>query len=153
MISYNIYEDHLKSLLRFCSDFAAQLSTDMDTPFEAVFFDAYDEFDQLPAGSLIGPAAYSFDIDDHLVTVKAMLCIATENDENTFRLTKAMGKLTQLMLPTKRMKVYSAEDGSQIGQMTILDGVRVLAQGGGGGRAMKYLAFMAASDVTLDLAS
>lgn len=153
MISYNIYEDHLKSVLRFCSDFAALLAKDTGTTFQPTFFDAYEEFDQLPRGALIGPAGYGLDIDDHVVTIRVMIGVATENDENTFLLTKVMGKLTQRLLPTKRITVFDSVSGSEIGALSILNGVRILPEGAGGGRAMKYIAFMAASDVTLDLSS
>jgi hypothetical protein len=151
MISTNVYEDHLSSLLKFCTDFAASISVDGEPAFQAVFFDAYDEFDQLPAGSLIGPAGYALDVDEHVVTIKVMIGVATEMDPNTFRLTKAMGKLTQRLLPTRRIAVFDADTGTAIGTLTVLDGIRVLPEAGGGGRSMKYLAFMASSDVTADL--
>jgi hypothetical protein len=153
MSSTNVYEDHLKSLLRFCSDFAEDINVPGEPAFKPVFFDAYEEFDQLPQGSLIGLAGYALDIDEHLVTLNGMIGVVTENDQNAFRLTKAMGKLTQRLLPTKRVTVFDAEGGDAIGQLTLLNGVRILPEGAGGGRTMKYLAFTATSDVTVDLSS
>lgn len=153
MISTNVYGDHLASLMKFCKDFAAQLNVEGDDPFTPVLLDAYDDYEQLPTGSLIGVAGYSIDIDEHLVSVKTMIGIGTENDTNTFRLTAAMSKLVQRLLPTKRIDVVDSETGALLGVMTIENGVRVMPASNAGGRTMKYIAFMASSGVTVDLSS
>jgi hypothetical protein len=153
MISTNVYGDHLASLMKFCKDFATQLNVVDEDPFEPVLLDAYDDYEQLPKGSLIGVAGYAIDIDEHIVSVKVMIGIGTENDTNTFRLTAAMNKLVQRLLPTKRLDVVDCETGALLGVMTIENGVRVMPASNAGGRTMKYVAFMAQSGVTVDLGS
>jgi hypothetical protein len=153
MISENIYEDLLASLMKFCKDFAAEINVVDEDPFQPVLLDALNDYEQLPKGSLIGVAGYTIDIDEHLVSVKTMIGIGTENDTNTFRLTAAMGKLVNRLLPTKRIDVIDSVTGEVLGGMSIESGVRVMPASNAGGRTMKYIAFMASSDVTVALSS
>lgn len=151
MITTNVYGDHLASLMKFCADFAAEINVPGEDPFQPVLLDAYDTYEQLPSGSLIGVAGYALDIDEHLPSITVMIGLGTENDLNTFRLTAAMNKLVQRLLPTKRIAVVDSVTGEQLGQMTIENGVRTMPSSAVDGRTMKYVAFMAASDVTVDL--
>ena len=151
MISTNVYGDHLSSLMKFCKDFATEINVPDEPPFQPVLLDAYEDYAELPKGSIIGVAGYSLDIDEHLVSVKVMIGIGTENDPNTFRLTAAMGKLVTRLLPTKKIEVVDSETGDQLGLMVIENGIRTLPSSGEGGRTMKYVALMASSDVTVDL--
>lgn len=151
MISNNVYGDHLSSLMKFCADFAVGLNGPDEDPFQPVLLDAYESWEELPKGSIIGVAGYAIDIDEHLVTVRCMLGIGTENDTNTFRLTAAISKLVQRVLPTKRIDVVDAETGAPLGQMVIENGVRTMPSSGQDGRTMKYVAIMAQSNVTVGL--
>jgi hypothetical protein len=153
MTSTNVYGDHLASLMKFCAEFAAEINVPDEDPFQPVLLDSYEDYDQIPKGSLIGVAGYAIDIDEHIVSVKTMIGIGTENDTNTFRLTAAMSKLVTRLLPTKRIDVVDSETGDVLGQMTIDTGVRVMPASNAAGRTMKYIAFMASSGVTVDLSS
>jgi hypothetical protein len=153
MITTNAYGDHLSSLLKFCGDFAEEINVPGQPKFQTVYLDAYEDYESLPAGSLIGVAGYTIGIDEHLAHVTLMIGLATENDANEFRLTAAMGKLLNRLLPTKRIDVVDSETGEQLGQMTIENGIRTMPSSGAMGRAMKYVAFTASSDVTVDLSS
>lgn len=151
MTSTNLYGDLLASLLRFCGNFSTKLKVKTGQPFQAVFFDSYQDYEELPSGNLIGVAQYALDIDEHITTVSAVVGIATMDDTNDFLLGEAMGLLVQQLLPTKGIEVVDATTGSRLGDMRIQTGVRVLPAGGGAGRSMKWIAFMATSTVTADL--
>ncbi|OJB45850.1 hypothetical protein BGV57_02975 [Burkholderia ubonensis] len=153
MKSENLYGDHLSSLLRFCADQATSLQASTGISLQPVFFDSYNDYDKLPSGNLIGVAQYSLDFDEHLTTVSAVVGVATENDTNDFNLTRVMSALVQRLLPTKSIDVLDALKGNKLGTMVVQNGVRVLPVGGGLGRSMKWVAFMASSTVTADLSS
>lgn len=153
MISTNVYGDHLSSLLKFCGEFSTEINVDGDGPFQPVYLDAYEDYESLPKGSLIGIAGFTIEVDEHLCHITAMIGIGTENDANAFRLTAAMGKLVNRLLPTKRIAVVDAESGDQLGMMTVENGIRTMPSSGANGRTMKYLAFTASSDVTVDLSA
>jgi hypothetical protein len=149
----NVYGDHLASLLKFCADFAEAINVPGQDKFEPVFLDAYEDYESLPTGSLIGVAGYSIEVDEHLANITVMIGVATENDVNEFRLTAAMGKLMNRLLPTKIIVVYDAETGDVLGKMTIQNGIRTMPSSGVEGRSIKYIAIHAASDVTVDLSA
>jgi hypothetical protein len=149
----NVYGDHLASLLKFCGDFAEVINVPGEPKFQPVYLDAYEDYESLPSGSLIGVAGYTVEVDEHLPRVILMIGLATENDVNEFRLTAAMGKLMTRLLPTKIIPVWDALTGDVLGRMTIQNGVRTMPSSGALGRSVKYIAFTAASDVTVDLSA
>jgi hypothetical protein len=151
MITKNAYGDHLASLLKFCGDFIDEINVPGQDKFQVCYLDSYEDYESLPKGSLIGVAGYTIEIDEHLSRITAMIGLGTENDANEFRLTAAMGKLLTRLLPTKRIAVVDAETGESLGQLVIENGIRTMPSSGAMGRSMKYLAFSASSDVTVDL--
>ncbi|AJD82910.1 hypothetical protein PJWF_00016 [Achromobacter phage JWF] len=154
-VSNDPYLDHMASVRAFCNRMlqTGNLGLDVDTTGKGplVDFDSYGDSDDLPPKDLIGPASFSLDIDEHLVSITVMIGICTQNDLNSQRLNKAISQLLKSLLPTKEIPVIRANNGERIGGMKVGQNVRVLPVSGEAGRNMKFVAVELHSTVTLNL--
>lgn len=143
MIVYDAVE---KSLYKACKDFAAANSW-TTTIYN---FDAYSEKNDLPEGDLIGLNGYTLDADTDLITVRCRIGIATQHDQNLFRLSAMAGKLFQSFRPGHRIDVFDPEAPStKVGSLLIAAGTSISPVYQAVQKPLKFLAFTAHSDLVL----
>ena len=122
----NLFNSVNSSVFGLCADFAAAMATKFpDDPGLSVYnFDAFSEQPGLPSGDLVGVHGFTLDTSGKLATFKALFGIATDNDENLFRLNRLTGELFQLLLPDTRHSVWDADQSTrvEIGKWVVMDG-------------------------------
>lgn len=130
MINRNLHA----SLLRFCADFAEQFPG-----MTALNFDAHADESTIPANDVIGMSGLAFRVQEHMIHTTVMFGLSTVEDTNLFRLTAQMDALFELLLPTKRIRVYDADSGADVGWMVVEDGTSVMPVSGSTTRPLQYV--------------
>lgn len=153
--SLNPYMDHMTSVRAFCTRLVegGTLGLIAGPKGPLVDFDTFGDGEELPPNDLIGPAAFTMSINDHLIVVTVMFGIGTQGDKNSYRLNNAISELVKNLLPTKKIPVIRATDGVKLGTMAVGESVQVLPVRGDPDRNLKFVAVELHSTVTFDLSS
>ena len=133
------------SLLRFCADFA-----DRHANMGVINFDANADESTLPQQDVVGISGVTVLADEGMCEVTVLFGISTREDTNLFRLNTYMAELFEDVLPTRRIKIYDANSGVQIGWMAVTNGTRALAVGGSSTRPLKYVMVNLLSSLAFD---
>lgn len=143
----NPYTSVRDSLFKVCSDFKTA-NTWTATNYN---FDAFSENNALPAGDLIGLRGLTLDVDTDLMTVKGMFGIATQGDENLFRLDKLGGLLLKYLAPGTRIDIYDVDQTPAVvaGKMLIGAGTSISPVYQAVQRPLKFLSFTGFLDYSL----
>lgn len=142
------YENIKASLFGFCKSFVASAQAAGLTVGMAIYnFDAFQQNNTLPAGDLIGPYRLSVDVKSGLVTVTSMIGIATQNDENLFRLDALCGQLLDACIPNTKVPLLDSGTGAQVGLFTISEDVSLSPSLHAKERPLKLLHLVMRSDV------
>lgn len=130
-----IMMDLLFSLMRFCTDWAANEEGQM--LYED--FDAHADDSSVPPGDLIGTSGFTLTVDHPFVSMDVMIGIATEGDTNIIRLRTMVARLFQRLQPTQKIDVIDYKTGVKKGFLIVQDGVRLLPVGSGSTRPIQYI--------------
>lgn len=130
MIISNIHT----SLLRFCSDFAAN-----HPGMEVINFDAHGDESTFPPTDLVGMSALSLGVDDSLVDVSLLIGLSTLGDTNLMRMVDLLDEMFELLLPTKRLLVFDKHSGDAAGWMVVQNGTKVMPITGSEARPLQFI--------------
>lgn len=130
------------SILRFCSDFAAEHN------MEVVNFDSHADESTMPKADAIGMMGLSWEVDEDFLDVSVLIGISTLDDTNLFRLIEKISYLYELLLPAKKISVYDADSGEEIGLFVVKNGTRALPVGGSTSRPVQHIMVGLASTIT-----
>ncbi len=108
-------------------------------------FDAFSENNKLPDGDLLGLHGLSMDVDNDLVTFMGMIGLATEDDENLFRLDDMSGRLAQHFRPKTQWSLKDSA-GVKIGTLTVGEGTSLSPVHRAQQKPLKFLSFRAFCD-------
>lgn len=115
MTTPTTYDNIKASLFHFCSTFDGSLTL--------YYFDAVNANTVLPEADLIGIKGLSVDIDEHLLTIRCMVGVATsESDTNLFRLDAKAGALLEALKPGTDIPALNASTGSVVGNLRVENG-------------------------------
>lgn len=122
------------SLMRFCMDFI-----EANPGLEWVNFDDHANSPSLPAGDLMGPSSLTIEFADKLIQLDVMFGIGVDDDVNLFKLNAYIGRLLELVLPEKRIRVYDADTGYDIGWFIVQNGTRLLPVGNSDAKPIQFI--------------
>lgn len=110
-----LYENIAGSVLKLTVDFMAA-----EVP-GAVFvnWDAHATIEELPEGTLVGPAGVGMTEDEQGIEVVFGAGIATADDPNNFNLTRLISKLYGRVRPQTRIPIYSLETAEPVSWMVV----------------------------------
>ena len=120
----NEYRDTFSSVLKFCSDFAAEMKG-RGWDLTVVNFDAANDPQSWPSGDVVGISEFDFEMDDGTIGVSMMLIISTFEDTNNFRLIEIMNQMVNKTIPTKRIPLVDGSNGRTRGFLVVQNGTRV----------------------------
>lgn len=120
----NEYRDTFSSVLKFCSDFAAEMSG-RGWNLTVVNFDAANDPQTWPASDVVGISEFDFELDDGTIGVSMMVIISTVEDTNNFRLIEIMNQLVNKLIPGKRIQLVDGANGRVRGFLVAQNGTRV----------------------------
>lgn len=123
------------SIKRFCVDWG----NEQEPPLMYEDFDAHADENSVPPVELIGTAGLSLGTDTPFVNVEVMIGISTLNDTNLLRLRELVAGLFQRLQPVNTVDVLDYQTGAKLGNLIVLDGVRVLPVGGNQARPVQYV--------------
>ena len=103
------YQNHKLSLVRFCKGLAGQLGWAKAPVF--VDLDAHAEMDTLPKTDFIGLSSFAIQFDEKMVSVFANIVCGVWEDPDLMRLTEMMDLVTEKLVPTSQIPVFSPEGG------------------------------------------
>lgn len=113
------------SLLRFCVDFKnSQFSKGRN--LAVVNLDNFTEESQWVKGDFVGISEVNIEMmASSQYRVELAFMVGTVDDKNLMRMSAITSDLANLVLPTKRIKIYDATEGGVVGQFHSRNGVRV----------------------------
>lgn len=114
----NYHPDIEASLLRFCADFAAEFN------LETLYLDAHTDEAQWPNADFIGLGELNQDITEFFEG-QCVIALSTVNDTNLQRMRELMDPLVTRLLPKSSLPVYDKDTGVILGNLFVLNGVRV----------------------------
>lgn len=121
MIDENLHA----SLFRFCHDIRDELA-DQNIFVTVIDWDAHADINKLPAADVLGIAGYSFELDDHQISIGASFGISTWQDVSLFRHRRIRALVVERLLPTALIPVYDADSGEEKGQLVVRNGTSVM---------------------------
>ena len=140
-----IYQNLQVSIQRFCADFAAANGCSF-----ANFDSSWDEA-ELPRSDVCGPLGLTFELDEKLIEGSVQIGVTTLDDTNLLRLSGKIAKLTELLLPTNKIKLYDATTGAELGLLVIQNGTKVMPVAGNKARPVQFVGISFQSTVAYRL--
>lgn len=122
----DVYNSVCASLLKYCKDFIAENSTTQS--FRVHDFDAFASENELPVEDLVGICEYSIEnMDRHYITTVMFVVCTTAEDDALQKLRPVVGRLFGKLKPgSGEIQVVDATSGSIMGNLTVMDSVKVL---------------------------
>lgn len=120
----NPYRNIQSSLLRFCSDFAAEMGN-FGYAMTKVNLDAKGSPKEWPAENFIGVSDIQYDFDESVVQVTLAFVISTVEDMNLHRMDEIINHLVERLLVGSRVLIVDALSGAPLGHLTVANGLRV----------------------------
>lgn len=118
------YRNIQASLLRFCSDFAEEM-TEFGYTLTRVNLDAKATPQEWPNEAFIGLSDVQYDFDDHKIEVMLAFVISTVSDPNLLRMDDVINHLLGKLMAGARIRIYDSINGIPLGHLVALNGVRV----------------------------
>lgn len=119
----NFYRNVQASLIRFCRDFADEM-TPHGFSLGFLNLDAHADDTTWPDGDFIGMGELNVDVMEQ-DEVMVSFAIATDNDSNLLRMSELINELANRLLPNSQIKVYDAETGAVVSSLFVTNGVRI----------------------------
>ena len=115
------------SLIAFVQQFI-QDAAGISPELAFIDFDANPRLNSLPEVDLAGMKGFSWQDNDGLAEVDVMIGITTLNDVSLMRHTDLMDRLTDLLLPERKIPVYNGDASTleEIGWMVVSQGTDVM---------------------------
>ena len=118
------YRNIQTSLLRFCSDFATEM-TNFGYDLTKVNLDAKATPQEWPKQSFIGVSDAQYDFDERMIEVTLAFVISTVDDENLFKMDELINRLLNKLMVGSRIRIYDAVNGAPLGHLVAANGMRV----------------------------
>lgn len=116
MSSLNIYEDTLKSLLKFCKDFSDARPL---LNFKIEDFDAHADINEFASANYIGVMEYEMMDSGGPLEVTCMLGIMSFQDTKIITLRKTVGELAAKLRPGARIDLVNGSTGQKLGNLIV----------------------------------
>jgi hypothetical protein len=144
----NEFRDSFASILRFCTDFAIECRG-LGYDIEVMNLDAAGAPNEWPSKDVIGPAEFTFTLDDGNIVLSTMIAVSTVEDTNNFRLNDILNRLLNKLIPGMRVKLLNSSSGATRGFLVVTNGTRVTPPERSGTRAIQPIMISLLSDQTL----
>lgn len=110
-----------RSLLKLVQDTVTPLT--LDQPVTVINFDAHSSLQELPTGDLAGPAGFNLtNLGQGHYELAFAVNVATQQDEDNFRLTDIVDAIYLRLSPESRFDVFDHRSGSKIGHAVVEEG-------------------------------
>lgn len=116
MSSFNIYDDTLKSLLKFCKDFAVA-NPSLNLKIED--FDAHADINEFEDQNYIGVMEYEMMDGGGPIEITCMIGIMSFQDRKILTLRKTMGELAAKLRPGNRVELVNGNTGVKLGNLIV----------------------------------
>lgn len=121
----NEYRDIYKSVFRFAHTMTEILSSE-GYQFSVHNMEAFANPQEWPAEDFIGVDEMRVEFTDpHKIYVYTLFVISTRDDRNLMRMNEVTNLMVNMLIPTRRIPIYSGETGEVRGRLIIRDGTRV----------------------------
>ena len=117
------YRNIHASLLRFCSDFAGEM-TMAGHPMQPVHLDSFINEDDWPKSDFIGVGQVTVEMDE-TPEVYCVFALSTNQDPNLMRMSRVMNHLSNRLMPNQSLNLLDSETGNPIGLLMVAKGTRV----------------------------
>lgn len=114
----NEYRDIQASLLRFCSEFAAETTQFGDTLI-GINVDGYVSPEDWPEEAFVGPNEVQMDLSPEGISVTLAFVLSTPQDPGLYKMDKIFNRLVDRLVTGSRLKIYDAVAGTPRGHLIV----------------------------------